>query len=132
MKRMNLGGLALAATMLGVVILGSANDAGAQTRRQIERERERAERQYERSQKRREREVRSRGSYDDRYTSRGSTPTTRAGSNNAVSLGYQQGLLAGQTDRRDRKYNRFNVYRNSGSAPNSGDPTSYDYLYRQG
>ena len=48
------------------------------------------------------------------------------------SAGYEQGFLAGQYDRRKRKYNQSNVYRGTGSAPNSGDPTSSDYLYRQG
>lgn len=118
----------MAAAVFAGVVLGSAEDVNAQTRRQIERERQRVERQNERLQRQRERNARSLGYYEDDHV-RGSA---RAGANNAVSMGYQQGLLAGQHDRRDRKYNRFNVYRNTGSAPNSGDPTSYDYLYRQG
>ena len=40
--------------------------------------------------------------------------------------------MAGGYDRRKRKYNQSNVYRNTGAAPYSGDPTNYDYLYRQG
>ena len=46
--------------------------------------------------------------------------------------GYEQGFLAGVSDARRKKYNRSNVYRGTGSAPNLGDPTSSDYIYRQG
>ncbi len=100
-----------------------AGEANGQTRRQIERERQRIERQQQRNDRERYRN----GRYDnDRYDSHS------AGLNNAVSMGYQQGLIAGEWDRRKRKYNQSNVYRNTGSAPNSGDPTNYDYLYRQG
>ena len=99
-----------------------AGEANGQTRRQIERERQRIERQQ-----RNDRERYRNGRYDnDRYDSRST------GLNNAVSMGYQQGLIAGEWDRRKRKYNQSNVYRNTGSVPNSGDPTNYDYLYRQG
>jgi hypothetical protein len=41
-------------------------------------------------------------------------------------------LLAGEYDRRKRKYNQSNVYRDTGAYPNDGDPTSSDYIYRQG
>lgn len=114
-------------TVLSAVVFAIAGlfaaDANGQTRRQIERERQRMERQQQRY----ERERYRNGRYDnDRYNSRS------AGLNNAVTMGYQQGLIAGEFDGRKRKYNQSNVYRNTGSAPNSGDPTSYDYLYRQG
>jgi len=116
-------------TLFSAVVLATAGmfaaDAHGQTRRQIERERERQ--RIERQQQRSERERYGNGRYDnDRYDSRS------AGLNNAVSMGYQQGLIAGEFDGRKRKYNRSNVYRNTGSTPNSGDPTGYDYLYRQG
>ena len=111
------------------VVAGTSIDASAQNRRNNERERQRIERQNERLERQRDRQRQTQ--YNDR--NRGyNTGSNRAGLNNAVNIGYQQGLLAGQSDRRARKYNRFNVYRDSGSAPNSGDPTSYDYLYRQG
>ncbi|PYT01951.1 MAG: hypothetical protein DMF63_03715 [Acidobacteria bacterium] len=48
------------------------------------------------------------------------------------SNGYNQGFQAGQYDRRKRKYNQSNVYRDTGAYPNDGDPTSSDYIYRQG
>ena len=100
-----------------------AAEADGQTRRQIERERQRIERQQQQY----ERERYKSGRYNnDGYNSRS------AGLNNAVSMGYQQGLIAGEFDRRKKKYNQSNVYRNTGSIPNSGDPTNYDYLYRQG
>ena len=43
-------------------------------------------------------------------------------------MGYQAGIY----DRRRGKYNQSNVYRDTGSYPNEGDPTSTDYIYRQG
>ena len=102
----------------------AAQDANGQSARQIERERQRMERQRQRQMERYDRERYSNGRYD---------PGSRsAGLNNAVSMGYQQGLLAGEYDRRKRKYNQSNVYRNTGAARYSGDPTDYDYLYRQG
>ena len=52
--------------------------------------------------------------------------------NSVMFSGYQQGFLAGQADRRKGKYNRSNVYRGTGFYPNQDDPTSADYLYRQG
>ncbi len=113
-------------TILSAVVFAFAGlfsaEANGQTRRQIERERERAERQQQRYESERYRNGRN---VNDRRSS-------SAGLNNAVSMGYQQGLIAGEFDRRKKRYNQSNVYRNTGSAPNSGDPTSYDYLYRQG
>lgn len=53
--------------------------------------------------------------------------------NNANYItGYQQGMLAGEYDRRKKKYNQSNVYRGTGAYPTSGDPTAADYIYRQG
>lgn len=102
---------------LTIMIAGSS-EANAQSRRQIERERQRIEREQ-----RRANSERHGGNYD--------RIITRA--NNAhFDQGYQQGILAGQYDRRKNKYNQSNVYRGTGSAPNGGDPTSTDYIYRQG
>jgi hypothetical protein len=128
MKILRVGRFSVIALAVFAFMAGTASDANAQTRRELERERQRIERQNERLQRQRDRQRRSRYDDDRRYN-RGSS---RAASNAAILQGYQQGLMAGQSDRRARKYNRFNVYRSSGSAPNSGDPTSWDYLYRQG
>ena len=105
-----------------------ASDASAQTRRQIEQQRQRAERQNERQERRRGTDYQYGNDRDgnDRNGSRS------AGLNNAVRMGYQQGLIAGEADRRKKKFNRSNVYRNTGTARNGGDPSTYDYLYRQG
>jgi hypothetical protein len=134
---------------VGVALLiGSALDSSAQSRRDVERERERYERQQEaiaRQNARRERERRQRiregRRSDDPYYNGGGyyndgdpyyRGSVRGAVNATVLQGYQQGLMAGQNDGAKRKYNRSNVYRNTGSAPNLGDPTSWDYLYRQG
>jgi hypothetical protein len=47
----------------------------------------------------------------------------------ATRSGYAVGLQAGQYDRRKGKYNASNVYRDSTW---SGDPSGWDYYYRQG
>lgn len=47
----------------------------------------------------------------------------------ATNSGYQQGVLAGQYDRRKGRYNQSNVYRDNVW---NGDPTGWDYYYRQG
>ena len=137
MRLLSFKSLAIMAALGFAILLGAAADTSAQSRREIERERQRYERQQQRiarqnarieRQRREERMRRSRDYSDnDPYNSR----MTRRDVNATHSEGYQQGLLAGQSDRRDGKYNRFNVYRNTGSAPNSGDPSSADYLYRQ-
>lgn len=105
-------GFAIGMTFL---IVGSS-DVNAQSRRDIERERQRIEREQ-----RRNRQVRG----SDRVTER------RVNNANYIT-GYQQGVLAGEFDRRKNKYNQSNVYRGTGSYPNSGDPTQADYVYRQG
>ena len=108
-------GAVFAATLLFI----GASDVSAQSRREIERERQRIERERERY----------------RRNSRNSGVTRRMENrvNNAnFTNGYNYGFMAGQYDRRKGKYNQSNVYRDSGSYPNDGDPTSSDYIYRQG
>jgi hypothetical protein len=107
----------IAAIGLMMFVVGSG-EASAQNRREIERERQRIEREQRRNNQRR--------------NNRGTVYTRREVSNAYFVSGYQQGLQAGEFDRRKRKYNQSNVYRNTGSAPNSGDPSSGDYIYRQG
>lgn len=120
------GGIAL---IMLVGLVGLASDVSAQSRRDIDRERERYERQqreYERQDRRRQNRNRRQAENDTYFpNSRGGgmSPNTR--------MGYEQGLIAGQFDARKRKYNNSNVYRNTGLYPNGGDPTSADYLYRQ-
>lgn len=113
---------------LGLVMLVAASvDVSAQSRREIERDRQRMERENARYQ--RDRQRRTRGLRND------SAVTRRADqrlANANYTAGYQQGVLAGEYDRRKGKYNRSNVYRDSGAYPNDGDPTSSDYIYRQG
>jgi len=105
-------GFAIGMTFL---IVGSS-DVNAQSRRDIERERQRIEREQ-----RRNNQV------------RGNNRVTERRVNNANYItGYQQGVIAGEFDRRKKKYNQSNVYRGTGSYPNSGDPTQADYVYRQG
>jgi hypothetical protein len=115
----------------GMLIFVAANvDANAQSRREIERERQRIERENARYQRQRQRQQdQYRG---DRNNSRVGARTEQRVNNANYSNGYQQGLLAGQYDRRKRKYNQSNVYRDTGAYPNQGDPTSSDYIYRQG
>jgi len=107
-------GLAIGLT----IMIAGSSEASAQSRRQIERERQRIENEQRRVNRQRQ---------DGRYN----RIVTRA--NNAdFDQGYHQGIIAGQFDRRKNKYNQSNVYRGTGSAPNGGDPTSTDYIYRQG
>jgi len=116
-KRLGIGAIATV-----VIFLAGASDASAQSRREIERERQRIERENARYQ----RNVRR---------NRSGSVTRRQEqqiNNSTYASGYEQGLLAGQYDRRRGKYNQSNVYRNTGSYPNAGDPTSMDYIYRQG
>lgn len=114
-----------AAFGLAILVAGTA-DANAQSRQDIERERQRIERENARYQ-REQRRYRN-----NRNTSGVSRRTEQRVANANYSNGYQQGLLAGQYDRRKNKYNQSNVYRDTGSYPNQGDPTSSDYIYRQG
>jgi hypothetical protein len=108
-------GIMMAALLTFVFI--SSTEADAQSRRQIERERQRIEREQRR--------------YERQRQGRMGRATERQINNSTFNTGYQQGLLAGQYDRRKRKYNQSNVYRGTGSAPNSGDPSNMDYIYRQ-
>lgn len=119
-----------AALGLAFLIVG-ASSTNAQYRRENDRDRyERQQRQYERNQRRDDRDWsrdQRRRTRDDRYDN-----NYRRNLNGAFDQGYQQGMIAGQSDRRKGKYGRSNVYRNSGSYPNAGDPSSIDYLQRQG
>lgn len=104
------------ALAIGTTILSFGDMASAQSRRQNERDRQRLERDQ-------------RGRTDVQ----GNLRVTERRVNNANFVtGYQQGVIAGEFDRRKKKYNQSNVYRGSGASPNSGDPTQADYLYRQG
>ncbi len=112
----------------GLAVFMVANvDVSAQSRRESERERQRIEREnarYEREQQNQNRANRN----GTRVTAR----TEQRVNNANYSNGYQQGALAGEFDRRKKKYNQSNVYRDSGTYPTQGDPTSSDYIYRQG
>ena len=118
-------GLIAASVVLTIGMLGSTQ-ANAQSRREIERERQRIEQQnnarWERERQRQQR--RDRGDNDER--------SDRYIANANYTQGYQNGYLAGMSDGRKGKYNRSNVYRNTGSYPNGGDTNSVDYIYRQG
>jgi hypothetical protein len=107
-----------------VIILGSS-DVNGQTRRQIERERQRIEKEQRKIAKENARSQRNRRN-DRQLYDRGRVP------DRSVYAGYQNSLLAGEFDRRKGKFNQSNVYRNTGVYPAQGDPTSSDYLYRQG
>lgn len=135
MRTLGFKSLTITVALGFAILIGAASDASGQSRRDLERERQRIEkqqqkiaRQIERDRRDRMRQEQSRGYRNDRAYNGGSS---RSALNDVLYQGYQQGLIAGRADRSAGKYNRFNVYRNSGSAPN-GDPTSADYLYRQG
>ena len=108
-----------------IVLLAGTLDTSAQSRREMERERQRIERENARYERDRRRNRSSRNPIVGRRTEH------RAGNAN-FAHGYEQGFMAGQFDRRKGKYNNSNVYRDTGSYPNEGDPTSADYIYRQG
>jgi hypothetical protein len=110
-----------------VFLIGTSLEASAQSRRELERERQRIARENARYE--RERQQRNRTS---RNTPQVSRRTEQRVANSNYVNGYQQGLMAGEFDRRKGKYNNSNVYRDTGSYPNQGDPTSGDYIYRQG
>jgi len=136
MRTFGIKNLTVLAGLVFAMVIVSATETSAQTRREIEQERQRIEREqrnYERQNRRlerqRNRQRQARGYVNDGANDR---RLSRASVNATLFQGYQQGLMAGESDRRARKYNRLNVYRNTGSAPNAGDPTSTDYLYRQG
>lgn len=132
MRILNLKSIAIFSGIALIMLMGLTNDASAQSRRDIERDRERYERQqreYER-QNRRQNRNRDRRQAENDLTYFPGSP--RQAMNANAQQGYDQGLIAGQYDARKRKYNNSNVYRDTGSAPNDGDPTSFDYAYRQG
>jgi hypothetical protein len=115
--------IGITAAFAFVVIASASVETSAQSRRDIERERQRIERENARYQRDRRR---------DRNSSGVTRRTEQRVANANFAHGYEQGLLAGEYDRRKRKYNQSNVYRDTGSYPNDGDPTSSDYIYRQG
>jgi hypothetical protein len=110
-----------------LVIVLAGTDASAQSRRDIERERQRIQRQNERYDRTRQRTYRN-----DGLNSGSGRRTEQRTTNTNYAAGYDQGFQAGQMDRRKGKYNRSNVYRDTGAYPNEGDPTSNDYVYRRG
>ena len=120
-KKIVIGG----AIGLMLFFVGSS-DVNGQTRRQIERERQRIARENARLEQERQR------SYRNDRQPRVSPRLERRINNANFTNGYNYGFMAGEYDRRKRKYNQSNVYRNTGSYPNDGDPTSSDYIYRQG
>ena len=126
MALFNIKKIAIAATFGLAVLIAGSSEVSAQSRREIERERQRIERENARyrNDQRRNRNTRNASSVSRR--------TEQRVANANYTNGYQQGLLAGEYDRRKRKYNQSNVYRDTGAYPNDGDPTSSDYIYRQG
>ena len=113
---------ALAIFVVLFVILAAQTDVSAQSRRELERERQRIERENARYRQSRQRDYRN---------NRSTRQAEQRIANSTYATGYEQGLLAGRYDRRKGKYNQSNVYRDTGSYPNAGDPTSADYIYRQ-
>jgi hypothetical protein len=126
MALFNIKKIAIAATFGLAVLIAGSSEVSAQSRREIERERQRIERENARyrNDQRRNRNTRNASGVSRR--------TEQRVANANYTNGYQQGLLAGEYDRRKRKYNQSNVYRDTGAYPNDGDPTSSDYIYRQG
>ncbi len=102
----------------GIVFFSSTN-VDAQSRREIERERQRQIQRYERQRR------------NDVFTNRSSRLPNRT-VNTLLLQGYENGLRAGRMDRSRGKFNASNVYRNTPSRPYNGDSSSADYFYRQG
>jgi hypothetical protein len=124
----NIKRIAVGIFAIFMLMLISDTSANAQSRRDIERERQRIARENARYERDRQQQY-YRGSRNGNTVSR----RTEQRVNNAnYSNGYEQGFQAGQFDRRKRNYNQSNVYRDTGRYPNDGDPTSSDYIYRQG
>lgn len=122
----NIKSIVLAGVVAMMLMVVGSSDASAQTRRDIERERQRIARENARFERERQRRYQrnNRGAVSRRVERR---------INNAnFANGYNYGFMAGEYDRRRGKYNQSNVYRDSGGYPNEGDPTSSDYIYRQG
>lgn len=137
MRSIGLKHLAITGFLGSLLLIAGASEANAQSRREIERERQRIERQQRRAnrdvrrQQRQDRDYRDDGYYgSDRDYRSGSVYNGRY-NRAALDQGYQVGYAAGQRDR-GKKYGRSNVYRNTGSYPTNGDPSSADYLHRQG
>ena len=107
-------------SVAGAVFLLGAAETSAQSRRDTERELRRIQQNARLDRQRQTRIARQQ------------LATRREFADSYFSGGYEQGYLAGTNDARRRAYNRSNVYRGTGSAPNLGDPTSGDYIYRQG
>lgn len=110
---------------IGLMLLLIGSEANAQSRRELERERQRIERENQRLERQRR----------NRRTNRqsGAIPRVERQINNAnFQNGYHYGWMAGEYDRRRGKYDQSNVYRGTEAYPNEGDPTSSDYIYRQG
>lgn len=130
MKLFNIRKIAITTAFGFAILIVGSFEVSAQSRREMERERQRIAREQRRIDRENQRANRqwqrqnrnNRNVYDGR---RGGIPPV-------VAQGYDQGFIAGQNDRRSGKYNRSNVYRNTGAYPNEGDPSSTDYLYRQG
>ena len=102
----------------GIVFFSSTN-VDAQSRREIERERQRQIQRYERQRR------------NDVFTNRSSRLPNRT-VNTLLLQGYENGLRAGRMDRSRGKFNASNVYRNTPSRPYNGDSSSADYIYRRG
>lgn len=130
MRIFKLKNIAIFSGIALTMLVGFANDASAQSRRQIERERYERQQQEDERQNRRQNRNRNRRQAENDITY--FPGSQRQAMNANAQQGYDQGLIAGQYDARKRKYNSSNVYRNTGSAPNSGDPSAPDYAYRQG
>jgi hypothetical protein len=125
MALFNIKKIAFGMFLAVVVVLAANSDINAQSRRELERERQRIERENARYRSNRQR---SSGYGNDNRSVRGSQQQVGSAT---YATGYEQGLMAGRFDRRRGKYNQSNVYRDTGAYPNSGDPTSNDYVYRQ-
>jgi hypothetical protein len=135
MRSFNIKKLAGIAALGFAIVSAGAVSSNAQTWRQSEKDRQRIIKQQQKIAKqnaKREQERLRRERRDDR----GYTTGTVFGNNGrigsmreATNSGYQQGLQAGQYDRRKHRYNQSNVYRDSTW---HGDPTGWDYYYRQG
>ena len=129
MRSFDIKKIATVAALALAFFAASSTAVSAQSRRDWEREQKRyakEQRQAERE-RARERSTRRDSRYGNIYDNR------NVYSNQAMRSGYEQGYLAGEYDRRKRKYGQSNVYRSSGGIyPNQGDPSSTDYYYRQG
>jgi hypothetical protein len=108
-----IGVFGLVIVFVGTVVVN------AQSRREIERERQRQIQRYERQRR------------SDVYIDRSERLPNRT-VNTLLLQGYENGLRAGRMDRSRGKFNASNVYRNTPARPYNGDSSSADYLYRQG